>query len=200
MAHYHEESFGATPDEVKTDVVEQIELAQEESDSLASADMVQVEFSESGKSVSIAPGETVHTAAAKLGLYIPKACGMGICGTCKVRKVAGDVTMEQNGGISEGDIAEGYILSCCSIPTANTVIAYRDWLTPACFNGPQNIKMPAQGRHGQQQASSSQPLQDALAAAASAFLMRVSVAGWLENSPPPLPACFCSFCWARAAA
>ncbi|WP_298723144.1 hybrid-cluster NAD(P)-dependent oxidoreductase [uncultured Oceanisphaera sp.] len=124
MERYHEESFGATPDEVKTDVAEQIELAQEESDNLVSEDMLRVEFAQSGKSVKIAPGETVHSAASKLGLYIPKACGMGICGTCKVLKVSGEVTMEHNGGISEDDIAEGYILSCCSIPEKDLVVAY----------------------------------------------------------------------------
>jgi ferredoxin len=70
----------------------------------------------SGKSIRVAPGETVHAAAAKLGLMIPKACGMGICGTCKVLKLGGEVEMEHNGGITEEDEAEGYILSCCSVP------------------------------------------------------------------------------------
>ncbi|MFH3972630.1 2Fe-2S iron-sulfur cluster binding domain-containing protein, partial [Acinetobacter baumannii] len=67
---------------------------------------------------------TVHAAAAKLGLHIPKACGMGICGTCKVMKTAGEVEMEHNGGITDEDVAEGYILSCCSVPKGDVVIDY----------------------------------------------------------------------------
>ena len=98
--------------------------AQEELEAIMPSDMLRVEFSSSGKSVQVAPGETVHAAAAKLGLYIPKACGMGICGTCKVLKTAGSVEMTQNGGITEDDIAEGYILSCCSIPQGDVVVEY----------------------------------------------------------------------------
>jgi ferredoxin len=41
---------------------------------------------------------------------------MGICGTCKVLKTEGHVHMVHNGGITEDDIAAGYILACCSNP------------------------------------------------------------------------------------
>jgi ferredoxin len=88
------------------------------------ADLHQVEFITSGKSIRVAPGETVHAAAAKVGLLIPKACGMGICGTCKVLKLGGEVEMEHNGGITEEDEAEGYILSCCSVPMGDVRIEF----------------------------------------------------------------------------
>lgn len=48
---------------------------------------------------------------------------MGICGTCKVMKTAGEVEMEHNGGITDEDVAE-YILSCCSVPKGDVVIDY----------------------------------------------------------------------------
>lgn len=124
MTRYHEESFGATPTEVQTKVSESAEQSREETEALQAEEMVRVEFSRSGKSIQIAPGETLHAAAARLGLYIPKACGMGICGTCKVLKKSGSVNMTPNGGITEDDIAEGYILSCCSIPQDDVVIDY----------------------------------------------------------------------------
>lgn len=124
MTEYHEESFGATPKEVEKDVVELAEQAQVASDNVSRADMLRVEFIQAGKSVQIESGETVHTAAAKLGLYIPKACGMGICGTCKVRKISGAVDMEHNGGISDADVSEGFILSCCSTPLEDIVLDY----------------------------------------------------------------------------
>jgi len=123
MQHYHEESFGATPPEVRAEVKE---LAAEaaEAEPVPVADQHQVAFVATGKSIRIDPGETVHAAAAKLGLHIPKACGMGICGTCKVMKTAGEVSMEHNGGITDEDVAEGYILSCCSVPQGDVVIDY----------------------------------------------------------------------------
>ncbi|WP_168015984.1 hybrid-cluster NAD(P)-dependent oxidoreductase [Halomonas salinarum] len=124
MSHYHEESFGATPLDVQEDVIENVEQAEAEAEEFDSADLLSVEFSSTGKSVRIQPGETVHAAAAKLGLHIPKACGMGICGTCRVSLSSGDVDMDHNGGITEEDVADGYILSCCSKPRGNVVVDY----------------------------------------------------------------------------
>ncbi len=123
MAQYHEESFGATPPEARADAVEQAEIAADAPD-VDAADLHQVEFTDTGKSIRVGPGETVHAAAAKLGLMIPKACGMGICGTCKVMKLSGEVEMEHNGGITDEDVAEGYILSCCSVPKGDVRIEY----------------------------------------------------------------------------
>lgn len=123
MRHYHEEAFGPTPPEVREEVKELAGLAADQPD-VPMADQHQVSFSETGKSVHVAPGETVHAAAAKLGLHIPKACGMGICGTCKVLKRSGEVVMDHNGGITDEDIAEGYILSCCSVPQEDVVIEF----------------------------------------------------------------------------
>ncbi|WPC75586.1 hybrid-cluster NAD(P)-dependent oxidoreductase [Vibrio porteresiae] len=124
MDHYHEEVFGATPDHVEEQAVQSAEIAAEEAEALTPSDLIDVVFLNSDKKVQIAPGETVHAAAAKAGLTIPKACGMGICGTCKVKKTSGNVAMNHNGGITDEDVAEGYILSCCSVPDGNVVIEY----------------------------------------------------------------------------
>ena len=124
MSRYHEESFGATPVDVTVDVLEQVEQAEQAAEDIQPEDLIQVEFLTSGKSVRILPSETVHAAAAKLGLHIPKACGMGICGTCRVELKSGQVDMEHNGGITDEDIEEGYILSCCSRPKGNVVVDF----------------------------------------------------------------------------
>lgn len=124
MSRYHEESFGATPIEVEEEVLELAEQAEQAAEEVQLEDLVQVEFLSSGKSVRILPSETVHAAAAKLGLHIPKACGMGICGTCRVELKSGEVEMEHNGGITDEDEAEGYILSCCSRPKGNLVVDF----------------------------------------------------------------------------
>lgn len=124
MKHYHEESFGAIPEKIEEQAVQDAEIAAEEEEAIDAADMVQVSFSKSGKSVQVAPGETLHAAAAKLGLHIPKACGMGICGTCKVKVNEGSTNMEHNGGITDEDVEAGYVLSCCSVPQSDVVIEY----------------------------------------------------------------------------
>jgi ferredoxin-NADP reductase len=122
MARYHEESFGATPEEDIASAEEQAAVA------LVQAEQPQVShwvtFSDSGKSVQAELGTTLYEAAASAGLTIPKACGMGICGTCKVRVVTGETAMEHNGGISEEEVAEGYVLSCCTRVTGNVEVVY----------------------------------------------------------------------------
>ncbi|RDL43049.1 hybrid-cluster NAD(P)-dependent oxidoreductase [Marinomonas piezotolerans] len=124
MTRYHEESFGATPEDVVEDALEQAEVAQAEAEALTSEDLLRVDFANHGRSIQIAPTETLHTAAAKLDLHIPKACGMGICGTCKVLVKEGETVMEHNGGITEEDVEAGYVLSCCTIPKSDVVIEY----------------------------------------------------------------------------
>lgn len=40
-----------------------------------------------------------------------------------MKKIAGEVHMVHNGGISEEDIEAGYILACCSNPTGRVEVA-----------------------------------------------------------------------------
>ncbi|WP_457790856.1 2Fe-2S iron-sulfur cluster-binding protein [Pseudomonas sp. PL-6] len=120
IARYHEESFGATPDEDIAAAEKQAEVAQSETPQTSHW----VTFSDSGKSIQAAQGATLYEAAASAGLTIPKACGMGICGTCKVRVLSGTAAMEHNGGITEEEIAEGYVLSCCSRVTEAVTVEY----------------------------------------------------------------------------
>ncbi|KEZ79122.1 ferredoxin [Salinisphaera hydrothermalis C41B8] len=124
MTHYHEESFGATPASVREDVIELAEQAEVAAEEVDDADLYEVEFASTHKSVRIRPNETLHAAAAKIGLHIPKACGMGICGTCRVGLKSGEVEMDHNGGITEEDIEDGYILSCCSRPKTDVVVDF----------------------------------------------------------------------------
>ncbi|WP_283130274.1 hybrid-cluster NAD(P)-dependent oxidoreductase [Enterovibrio norvegicus] len=120
MRQYHEESFGATPIEVQEDAEESAEQALI-TDEIPVPGFT-IEFIDEGMSVTVSENDTIHTASTKLGVHVPKACGMGICGSCKVRLVSGEVTMEHNGGISEEEEEEGYILSCCSKAKTNVSI------------------------------------------------------------------------------
>jgi ferredoxin-NADP reductase len=79
-------------------------------------DGVRLQFSRSDVTTTCAPGTTLLEAARAAAVRIPAACEAGMCGTCKVKKTAGDVTMAHNGGITDEEIANGYILACCSHP------------------------------------------------------------------------------------
>ncbi len=124
MSRYHEESFGSTPETIEEQAVLDAEVAVEEAEAIPREDLLSISFDASGKSIQIAPGETLHSAASQLGLHIPKACGMGICGTCKVMIKEGQTTMEHNGGITDEDVAEGYVLSCCTVAESDVVVDF----------------------------------------------------------------------------
>lgn len=115
MDRYHQESFQAPVEtEADTPVLDDV-VPDDES-------RAEVTFVVSGVTAKVAETETILSAAKANGLNIPSGCTFGVCGTCKVRKSEGDVHMVHNGGISEDDIADGYILACCSNPIGKVSI------------------------------------------------------------------------------
>ncbi|MER8543846.1 hybrid-cluster NAD(P)-dependent oxidoreductase [Mesorhizobium sp. M1334] len=114
MTRYHQESFAAEPDhaeDVPNDVVPSDE------------NQAEIVFASSGVTAKCAETDTLLAAARTAGLMIPSGCSMGICGTCKVRKTEGQVHMVHNGGITDEDIADGYVLACCSRPIGRVTVA-----------------------------------------------------------------------------
>ncbi len=109
MDRYHQESFQAPV--AKLADVPVIDDVVPDEDVRA-----EITFALSGVTAKVAETDTILAAAKANGLNIPSGCTFGVCGTCKVRKTAGEVHMVHNGGISEDDIEGGYILACCSNP------------------------------------------------------------------------------------
>ena len=122
MANYHEESFGETP--VEDERQANLHADQAEQISEEDLDTFQVSFSESGNSVQVVPGTNLNEAARKAGVNIAKACGMGICGACRVKVLSGEAGMEHGGGITEEEIEQGYVLSCCTQVNGDLEIEY----------------------------------------------------------------------------
>ena len=109
MDRYHQESFGApVRDEADAPVIDDVIP-----DGAAGAEIT---FESSGVTAKCHETDTVLAVAKANGLNIPSGCTFGLCGTCKIRKTSGEVHMVHNGGISDEDIEEGYILACCSHP------------------------------------------------------------------------------------
>ncbi len=88
-------------------------------DDLKSAKLV---FAASDKTVDCTETDTVLNVAKSNGIVIPSGCTFGVCGTCKVKKKSGQVHMIHNGGISDEDIEDGYILACCSNPVGTVEV------------------------------------------------------------------------------
>jgi glycine betaine catabolism B len=122
MRRYHEENF-VTPSSLAGTGADAEPGSSAGGNTAPIAEMT-IEFSRSRKTALSPTSETIHSIAAKSGLYIPKGCGQGVCGTCRVRKISGEVEMSHNGGISDDDVEAGYVLSCCSYPRSDVSIDY----------------------------------------------------------------------------
>jgi len=59
--------------------------------------------------------------ARKAGLPAPYACKAGVCATCRARVVSGDVEMAARYGLSDEEVASGYVLTCQSVPKGEGV-------------------------------------------------------------------------------
>lgn len=66
-------------------------------------------------------GNTVLETARMAGLKAPSSCENGSCATCMARLVEGSVRMINNEALTEEDIAEGWVLTCQSLPTSRSV-------------------------------------------------------------------------------
>lgn len=71
--------------------------------------------------------ETIMEGAERIGIDPPYSCQSGVCTTCKAKVVSGEVEMENNFGLGEEEIKEGYALTCIGRPkVAGTKVDWDD--------------------------------------------------------------------------
>lgn len=64
---------------------------------------------------------SILESARAAGLPAPFACKAGVCATCRAKLVAGQVEMKVNYGLSEDEVARGYVLTCQAVPLTDGV-------------------------------------------------------------------------------
>jgi ring-1,2-phenylacetyl-CoA epoxidase subunit PaaE len=67
-----------------------------------------------------AAGNILDSARAS-GLPAPFACKAGVCATCRARVVSGEVEMAARYGLTDEEVASGYVLTCQSVPKGDGV-------------------------------------------------------------------------------
>ncbi|WP_119788760.1 2Fe-2S iron-sulfur cluster-binding protein [Flavobacterium anhuiense] len=65
--------------------------------------------------------QTILDAALKQGVDAPYSCQGGICSSCLGRVTKGTAEMTKNSILTDGEIAEGLILTCQAHPTSETI-------------------------------------------------------------------------------
>ena len=87
------------------------------------AESYEVEFVDLDRTIEV-PAETpILEAAEERGLDLPYQCRMGVCGVCSALRVEeGEVDQVEGMFLSEGEKAEGYVLTCIARPRSDLKI------------------------------------------------------------------------------
>jgi ring-1,2-phenylacetyl-CoA epoxidase subunit PaaE len=66
-------------------------------------------------------GDSVLDAVQRVRPDAPFSCRSGVCSTCQAVIRGGSVEMDVNYGLSDDEVARGYVLTCQSRPTTDHV-------------------------------------------------------------------------------
>jgi 3-ketosteroid 9alpha-monooxygenase subunit B len=88
-----------------------------------SAEGVQVTIELAGRTDTVDhhPGTTILQTARQVGMAPPFSCESGSCATCMAKLVDGAVEMFVNNALTDDEVAEGWVLTCQSVPTTPSV-------------------------------------------------------------------------------
>ncbi len=96
--------------------------AMEELEKQAAGRPIKINMDGRKRTISFDPEKvSILENARAAGLRAPYACKAGVCATCRAKVVSGKVEMIRNFGLSPDEIAEGYVLTCQSIPLTDDV-------------------------------------------------------------------------------
>jgi ferredoxin-NADP reductase len=90
-------------------------------ESSAATDEVVIELDGKTTTAAYRAGNTLLQTARLAGLRAPSSCETGSCGTCMARIVSGSARMLNNDALDDDEVAEGWVLTCQSLPTSQSV-------------------------------------------------------------------------------
>lgn len=91
------------------------------------ASTFQITVEPSGRQFSASGQETILAAAIHAGVGLPYGCKDGACGSCKCKKLSGEVTHDgySENALSDAELAAGLILTCRATATSDVVLESR---------------------------------------------------------------------------
>lgn len=95
----------------------------------------QITVQPSGRSFTATSDETLLAAGLRAGVGLPYGCKDGACGSCKCKKVSGEVThgTHQSKALSADEEAAGFVLTCCAQAHSDVVLESRQVVDVGAF-------------------------------------------------------------------
>ncbi|MGO1077074.1 2Fe-2S iron-sulfur cluster-binding protein [Inquilinus sp. CA228] len=122
MARYHEESFGGAPASAPALLVPKATAAASTAAVAAAPVEARLVFRDSNRTIDCGADESILDAADRHAIPVQSSCRSGVCGTCRMRKLSGTVSMDGQVALSDPEIADGYFLACIGRPRGTVVI------------------------------------------------------------------------------
>ena len=84
----------------------------------------QIVVQPSGRSFTVEGDETLLSAGIRQGLNMPYGCKDGACGSCKCKKISGEVQLGtyQTKALSDKERDQGLVLTCCATALSDVVL------------------------------------------------------------------------------
>ena len=95
----------------------------------------QITVEPSGRAFSASNSEPILAAAIQASVGLPYGCKDGACGSCKCKKLSGEVTHESysDKALSAQELADGYVLTCRATAQTDVVLESRQVTNSIAF-------------------------------------------------------------------
>ncbi len=114
----HKESFHAAIAETEAD-------STDEADSLQTQ-TVKIKYDGNEYDVEVKPHQTILEAALDLDIDLPYSCQAGMCTACMGKCTEGKIKMDEEDGLTEKEIKQGFVLTCVAHPLTKGVVVEID--------------------------------------------------------------------------
>ncbi|HDL8431078.1 CDP-6-deoxy-delta-3,4-glucoseen reductase [Yersinia enterocolitica] len=81
-----------------------------------------IKLQPSGITFDASETATILDSALENNINIEYSCKDGTCGSCKAKLISGEIEQSENSALTNEDISNGFILTCCSKPKTNIEI------------------------------------------------------------------------------
>ncbi len=112
LSRLHSESFGGT----------RTTKAEDKKPQVVGTGAMSVSFAQAGKKIATDGSMPLLELAEEHDVDIEYGCRSGSCGDCKIKLLEGEVDAETEEGLSEEEVAAGYVLTCVAAPKGDCVI------------------------------------------------------------------------------
>jgi ring-1,2-phenylacetyl-CoA epoxidase subunit PaaE len=109
----HKEHFGTVHHDT---------IVEKEEDQNLKEQTVTIKYEGTDYSVLVKPHETILEAALNLDIDLPYSCQAGMCTACMGKCVAGTVIMDEEDGLTDNEVKQGWVLTCVSHPMSAGVV------------------------------------------------------------------------------